>query len=574
MERYWTIRPRAPESHFARFASLPRPIAQLLYNRGLREPNEVEAFLARAATETNPFRMRGMKEAVERIREAITRGEQIVVHGDFDADGVTSTTVMVTGLEALGARVKAYIPHRVDEGYGLNAPAIRRLAASGCSLMVTVDCGIRANQEIALANEVGLEVVVTDHHSPGELPDALAIVNPHQPACPYPYKGFAGVGLAWKTIQALDLAERKRPLGVETTPLDVGSLLDLVALGTVADMVPLTGENRALVWQGLEQLRQTQRVGLLALMESARIAPAAATEESIGFFLGPRINAAGRLAHAKLAYRLLRTRDSGEAYRLAAELEQKNRERQHLTKLALARAQEQLSDPAAPLLMVCDPACPEGIVGLVAGRLLEEYYRPVVVVAQGEEWSRASCRSIPEFHITRALEQVAPLLERYGGHAAAAGFTVRTERLPELTQALTRIAQEALLTPGPDGRPIDLRPRLVADAELPLHEIDESLVSALDALAPFGTDNREPLWMCRNLVLRDARPVGDSKSHLKLTLLDARQRAWSAIAFQQGHRLGDLTRTLDIAFSVKQSEWQGRQRLELQVTDFRPARTP
>lgn len=574
MERYWTIRPHAPESHFARFAHLPRPVAQLLYNRGLREVTEVEAFLARTATDTNPFHMHGMKEAVERIREAIRRSEKIVVHGDFDADGVTSTTVMVTGLEALGARVKAYIPHRVDEGYGLNAPAIHRMAEQGYGLMVTVDCGIRANQEIALANEVGLDVVVTDHHSPGEPPEAIAIVNPHQLACPYPYKGFAGVGLAWKTIQALTLAERKRPLTAGAALADLDTLLDLVAVGTVADMVPLTGENRSLVWRGLEQLRQTQREGLLALMESARITPASATEESIGFGLGPRINAAGRLAHAKLAYRLLRTRDRGEAQRLAAELEQKNRERQRLTQLALERAHQQLPDPSAPLLMVCDTACPEGIVGLVAGRLLEEFYRPVVVVSQGEEWSRASCRSIPEFHITRALEQLSPLLERYGGHAAAAGFTVRTERLLELKAALTTIARDALLAPGPDGRPIDLRPRLIADAELPLHEIDASLVSALDELAPFGTDNREPLWMCRNLTLRDARSVGDGNSHLKLTLLDERRRAWNAIAFKQGHRLGELTRTLDLAFSVKQSEWQGRPRLELQVTDFRPARTP
>ncbi|MBA3533450.1 MAG: single-stranded-DNA-specific exonuclease RecJ, partial [Ardenticatenales bacterium] len=504
----WTIHPRAPEKHFARFAHLPWPVAQILFNRKLTTPAEVDSFFARQAEQDNPFHLRGMTEAVTRIRAAIEQGERILVHGDFDADGVTSTAVMVTGLHALGAEVAPYIPHRVDEGYGLNEEAVHKMKRLGISLMVTVDCGIRAHKEIDLANELGIDVVVTDHHSPHVLPNAYAIVNPHQEGCEYPHKMLAGVGLAWKTIQALTLAERKRPLGKQRAPVELEELLTLVAIGTVADIAPLTGENRKLVWRGLVQLRQTRRPGLLAMMDRARVKVAEADTETIGFALGPRINAAGRLDHAKIAYQLLRAQDNDEAYHLADELEQKNRQRQEKTQQALRRAYEQLGDTTAPLLLVSDEHCPEGIVGLVAGRLLEQFYRPTIVVSQGPEWSRASCRSIPEFHITQALDQLAPLLERHGGHAAAAGFTVRTENLPALEAELSALAKEALVRAAPGGDISKLAPRLKLDAELPLHEIDDTLIDALEQLAPFGAENSPPLWMSRHVRVREAQAVG------------------------------------------------------------------
>ena len=565
MERLWSVQDRAPESHFKRFADLPWPVAQLLYNRGLRERAQAEAFFTRKVGESNPFRMRGMFETVKRIRQAIEQGEKIIVHGDYDADGVTSTAVMITGLYALGAKVAPYIPHR-KEGYGLNPNTVRKLKEHNISLMVTVDCGIRATKEIALANELGIDVLVTDHHSPGELPDAFAIVNPHQPGCPYPYKHLAGVGLAWKTVYALCLAERKAPLGKMRHPLDPNELLDLVALGTVADVAPLTGENRSLVWRGLNQLRYTQRPGLQALMRSAGIAPDAVNAESIAFFLGPRINATGRIDHAMKAYYLLRAFDTQKAKRLADELESKNRERQKLTKQAIERAHKQLPDPTAPLLMVRDPECSHGIVGLVAGRLLEEFYRPTIVLTEEDGLSRASCRSIPEFHITRALEEVAPLLERYGGHAAAAGFSVRTDKIPELNEALLAIAGEQLNKPIQSGK---LLPRIEPDAVLPLHFVNDALVDALEKLAPFGEENRDPIWMCENVKVLKAKQVGRNKTHLQLTLMDETSRQWRAIAFRLGNRYKNLPKMIDIIFSVKRSEWQGRQRLELQLSDLR-----
>ena len=568
MQRLWIVKPTAPESHFERFSDLPRPVAQLLYNLKLTEKEQVDGYFTRQVGVSNPFRMRGMLETVKRIRQAIEKGEKIIVHGDYDADGVTSTTVMVTGLYALGARVAPYIPHR-KEGYGLNPDTIQKLKKHNISLMITVDCGIRATKEIALANELGIEVLVTDHHSPGSLPEALAIVNPHQPECPYPYKHLAGVGLAWKTIQALWLAERKAPLGKVRHRLNPNDLLDLVALGTVADVAPLTGENRSLVWRGLDQLRRTQRPGLLAMMATAGIKPHAVNAESIAFFLGPRINAVGRIDHAIQAYHLLRSQDDNKAEQLANELERQNRRRQKMTTDAIARAHKKLPDPTAPLLMITDPECTHGIVGLVAGRLLEEFYRPTIVLTEEDGISRASCRSIPEFHITRALEQVSHLLVRYGGHAAAAGFSVETKKIPELNEALLAIAKEHLDELIQSGK---LLPRIEADAMLSLSDVTHELANVLDQFAPFGEENRIPLWICEKVKVVNAKPVGRAKNHLQLTLMDDTSRTWRAIAFRMGKRYQDLPVVIDIIFSVKRSEWQGRQRLELQITDFRPSK--
>lgn len=569
MNKRWELRPPVAADVLQRFPDLPAPIAQVLIQRGLNSRVAIDNFLEHAAPLHNPFLLRGMTETVRRIRDAIANDEPIIVHGDFDADGVTSTVVMVTGLHALGATVSPYIPHRVDEGYGLNAEAIHKMRAHGFTLMITVDCGIRANAEIDLANELGIDVLVTDHHSVGELPDALAIINPHQKDCDYPYDYLAGVGLAWKTVQALWLAERKSPIGKARDPqFDPNILLDLVALGTVADVAPLTGENRTLVWRGLEQLRRTQRAGLLAIYETAHLNAAHITEESIGFAIGPRINAAGRLDHAKLAYKLLFTDSATQAQELALTLEQKNRERQDKTKAALERAFQQLPDPMLPLLMVRDNHCPEGIVGLVAGRLQEKFYRPAIVVSEGEELSRASCRSIPGFNITKALDQVGTMLERHGGHAQAAGFTVKTERLPQLHTALQKIAQDYLL-----DHEAEMEPTLHLDAELALRDITPDFHQALARLAPFGELNREPVWLARRLRVESVRQVGANQAHLQMTFRDA-GRKWHAIAFRQGARLSEVApfSTIDIAYTIKQSVWQGESRTELHIADFRSAR--
>ena len=398
----------------------------------------MEAFLAGLARVDNPFRLRGMNEAVERIRHAIRAWEPIAVYGDFDADGVTSTALMVQTLSALGADVRPYIPHRVDEGYGLNNGALAELKRDGVKLVITVDCGIRSVDEVAFANRLGLDMIITDHHSVGpKLPPALAVINPKRSDCDYPFRDLAGVGLAFKLAQGLLRSNLqvsiRRDLTVE---LDESDLLDLVALGTVADLAPLLGENRSLVTRGLDRLNQPQRPGLQALMKQAGLAPGQVTASTIGFVLGPRLNAAGRMEDARLAYELLQTEDVVKAAQLAGELDRLNARRKEITAQSLEAAQAQIEANGSDgyLHLVAGEEFLAGIVGLVAGRLAEQYYRPALVVELGDLQSRGSARSIAEFDITMALDRCADagLLVKHGGHAAAAGFTVENSKIDAL----------------------------------------------------------------------------------------------------------------------------------------------
>jgi single-stranded-DNA-specific exonuclease len=511
-----------------------------------------------------------MNQAVDRIRRAIRKGEPIAVYGDFDADGVTATALLAITLQALGARVHPYIPHRVEEGYGLNIPAIEELADAGARLLVTVDCGVRFPREIAHARRRGMDVIVTDHHLVGRrhclrLAGAVAVVNPHQEECPYPYKGLAGVGLAYKLAQALLRANRQVPLP-GSVPLEEEELLDLVALGTVADLAPLTGENRYLVSRGLEQMNQAPRVGVEALIRQSGLRPGQVDTWHIGFALGPRLNAAGRVAHAERAYRLLTTDSPQEAECLARELDELNQERQRLTKEMQERARAVVLEQEAdrPLLFVAGPEFPAGVVGLVASRLVDEFYRPAVIVERREEISKGSARSIPEFHITRALDACADLLIRHGGHRVAAGFAVPTGHLEELKRRLLEIAAQEL-----EGR--ELMPALQIDAEVALREVNGALWKALQTLRPFGEGNPEPLLLSRKVRVERQRLVGDG-THLKLTLSD-RGVWWDGIAFRQGEWAGRLPEWVDVVYHLRENEWNGEVRLQLEIRDLRPATT-
>lgn len=574
-QKTWLVQPKAPASHLARLSHVAPLIVQLLWSRGLENPAEVEAFLAGAATVDNPFRLQGMNEAVERIRRAIRNGERISVYGDFDADGVTATALLVQTLNDLGAIVRPYIPHRVDEGYGLNNNALSELARSGQQLIITVDCGIRAVDEVAFANRLGLDVIVTDHHSVGPvLPPALAAINPKRSDCGYPFKGLAGVGLAYKLAQALLRTQRQSPARRDlTVDLDEADLLDLVALGTVADLAPLLGENRALVRRGLERINKPQRPGLQALIAKSGLAPGKISSTSIGFILGPRLNAAGRLESAMLAYELLQTDDVFRAASLSTELDHLNARRQQLTAQSVAAAQAQIeADGADEFLYLVESAeFKSGIVGLVAGRLAEQYYRPSLVVELGDRQSRGSARSIAEFDITRALDRCAAagLLVKHGGHAAAAGFTVENRKLPALKAALQQIAAEEL-----DGK--DLHPKLLIDAELPLGDVDHATLGLLQQLEPTGYANPQPTLLSRRVQVRDARKVGADGAHLKLVVSDPeagprREAAWDAIAFRQGHWYGKLPRQVDLVYKLEENLWNGNARLQLVVEDLRAA---
>jgi len=527
------------------------------------------------AVKENPYRLKGMNEAVQRLLQALDSRQTLCVYGDFDADGVTATALLVTALQAVGARVGPYIPHRVDEGYGLNLDAMQAIAAKGAHVIVTVDCGIRSAAEVQRAAELGMDVIVTDHHSIGPvLPPALAVINPKRADNPGAFDGLAGVGVAYRLAQGVlrAVAEREgSSLSKERAQEIESELLDLVALGTVADMLPLVGENRSLVQRGLVQLNHTQRPGLLALYAVASVQPGTVDATTIGFQLAPRINAAGRLDSAALAYKLLRTTDAGEAAEFAQQLETLNQRRRSLTLEVAAQAEEQLAPQVAaqsPLYVVSGPSFLSGIVGLVAGRLTERFYRPTVVIEEGPEECRGSARSIQEFHITAALDEISHMLVRHGGHHMAAGFTLRRERLAEFKAAISAIAHRELRKY--DG---DLRPTLWVDAPLSLNEVSWGLQRQLTRLEPTGQGNPPPTFLFSNCRVRDHRTVGKGQ-HLKLTLSTGRgAEVMDAIAFGQGEWAAELKpdSRMDLVGQIGVNEWNNEKRLQLLVADMRLA---
>lgn len=559
----WHIAPPPPPEAEEALRRFPPVLRTLLYNRGHTTYTTARAFLEAAPPpgSEDPFALRGMEAAVERLNRAIRHNEPIAVYGDYDVDGVTATALLVEALQALGAQVQPYIPNRFDEGYGLNNEALSALHDAGVRVVVTVDCGIRSLDEVAHARGLGMDLIVTDHHVPGsELPPATAVINPKQPGDAYPEKDLAGVGLAYKLAQAL--VRRLRPQAAKA----VQEHLDLVALGTVADLAPLVGENRHLVRSGLHRLRQAQRQGIYSLIRVAGLQPQRLTAAHIGFMLGPRLNAAGRLESALAALNLLLARSPAEAGPLALQLDRQNRERQRLTK-EVEQAAERLAlgegDEVPWLLFAAHPGFNPGVVGLAASRLVERYYRPAIVAQQGPEFTRGSCRSIPEFHITQALEQCADLLTHYGGHAAAAGFTVRNEHLPEFIARMQAIAAEQLGA-------LDLRPTLKADAEMRLSDLTPELLSHLRWLEPTGFGNPRPRFVVRGAQVLSARAVGSDGNHLKLILSDGTTRH-EAIAFRQGHWLDHLPPEVDILFTFEWNEYNGRRTPQLNIKDIRPS---
>ncbi len=499
----------------------------------------------------------------------------MVVYGDFDADGVTATALLVETLESFGAQVARYIPHRVDEGYGLHTDALDKVAAWGARLVVTVDCGIRSLHEVKYGNSLGLDMIVTDHHSIGpEMPPALAVINPKQAGDRYGCKWLSGVGIAFKLAQALILAERRAPQTKNKNIVEESRLLDLVALGTVADVVPLLGENRALVQRGLVELNQPRRAGVQALLIEAGVQPGRVDAYSIGFMLGPRLNAAGRLDTAKLSYRLLTARDAETATPIAAQLGQLNRQRQSYTRQFVQQAQQLIAlRGERQLYVAAHPDFVPGVVGLVAARLAEELNRPVLVGHQGAEITVGSARSIPGFDITGALDECRELLLRYGGHDAAAGFTVANEMLPELEARLERIAEREL-----DGK--DLQPALPIDAVVHVNDLDHATQQLLAQLEPCGQGNPQPVLASLGLeVVRCSPTKGDGK-HLRLTVRDPfdtgprRSLTWDAIAFGQGSSYADLPLQgplVDLAYCLEVNEYNGDRRLQLNVKDIRPS---
>jgi single-stranded-DNA-specific exonuclease len=562
----WVVQPSITPKAEQELAKFPSILRQILFNRGIGTDAEARAFLkAEPSANTDPFQLIGMQAAVDRIRFALEHNEPIAIYGDYDVDGVTATALLVQTLEGLGANVRGYIPNRFDEGYGLNKDALDSLKADGVKLVITVDCGIRSPDEALHARTIGLDLIISDHHHPDglNLPPALAVINPKQHGDPYPDKDLAGVGIAYKIAEAL-VSNQQSAISFQ-----LSDLLDLVALGTVADLAPLVGENRVLVRKGLKQIRETKRQGLFSLAGVADMKIDKVTAGNIGFMLGPRLNASGRLESALASFELLTTKDFMRAGKLAQQLDVQNRQRQTITKSMQQKAEEiaMSEDPDAFLLFAAHEEFNPGVVGLAASRLTETYYRPAIVAAKNAEETRGSCRSIPEFHITDALDLCKDLLVRHGGHAAAAGFTVKNENLPELVTRLKSIAKEKL-----EGK--DLRQTLSADMEVSLPELNFDVLKHLAYLEPTGYGNPDAVFVSRDVKIKALRTVGSEGRHLKMTLEDERGAMFDSIGFRLGHLQSSLPARVDVLFSLEANEWNGRTSLQLNLKDVKPAGIP
>jgi single-stranded-DNA-specific exonuclease len=565
LKKRWEVGPEPNARIFQSLPNLPKPIVRALFHRGIADPETARTFFqATDLPSANPFLMADMDRATARILQAVQAREPIVIYGDYDTDGVTATAMLVDFLQSIGAEATPYIPNRFEEGYGLNCPALKAISDQGARVVVSVDCGARSVPEAEFARQINLNLIITDHHAPGtEEPAGFAFLDPKRKACPYPDKHLAGVGVAFRLVQAL--AQRMAPQASGNPD----RYLDLVAIGTVADMVPLLGENRFLVRAGLSAIndphRSTLRPGLDHLLKVAGIDRGKVDAHAIGFMLGPRLNASGRLDTAADALQLLLTPDPGESRERAAALDSQNRERQSLTRATFLEAKKIiLESPSGGkelpwFLMAAKEGFNSGVIGLAASKLMDEYFRPSAVVAVDGEFARGSIRSVPGFHITEALDSCSELLDRYGGHAAAAGFTIRTDRLPELRQKLERLAGDSLSQGDP-------HPVLAVDSEIALAELSWNLLDWIRQMEPCGQGNPAPIFFARGLAVASKRAVGKESAHLKLTLSDGRTE-FDAIAFGFGSLEKSLPARVDAAFYLEENNYYGKQ-LQLRVVDF------
>ncbi|MGA2367666.1 MAG: single-stranded-DNA-specific exonuclease RecJ [Dehalococcoidia bacterium] len=551
---HWKILPESDKP--LAYKGVDALVARLLYNRGVLNSSDAEIFLkADKRLSIDPFTIPDMHPAVSRVYKALMSGEKIAVYGDFDADGITATALLVQGLSALGADVVPYIPHRLHEGYGLKIGALEKLRKEGVTLVITVDTGITAFEEIERSHKMGMEILVTDHHVPlQELPSAKIIVNPKRSDPATSFIDFAGVGVAFKLLQALLSGTSREDL--------LNSSLELVTLGTITDMSPLLNENRYLVKSGLQILNKTKRVGLVELMKCAGIDQSKLTTETISYQIGPRLNSAGRLDDAGTSYQLLVTQDHAQAKSLAMELEEKNKERQRIVAETYDKVRRQIVEDGVdrPILWASDADYQSGVMGLVAGKLTDEFYRPVILIKIGSETCRGSGRSIPEFDLMAALKSCYHLLTRYGGHARAAGFNLHTRDLQQVQKRLSVLAGEQLTG-------LDLRPHINIDAEVPLAAFSKGVFDDIRHLEPFGIDNPAPVFLSRKVEVVEQKLVGSQNDHIKLKLKQD-GIVWDTMGFRLGGYVGELGRHIDIVYCVEVDNFNGRGQLRLNLLDF------
>lgn len=548
----------------ARDISVHPLIAHILVARGIVRPDEARTFLAPSfSAMLDPYLLLGMDAAVSRLLAARRNHESVCIYGDYDVDGITGTALLVSFLRTVGFNCRYFIPNRFDDGYGLNSDAIERIIALGATLIVSVDCGITAVDEARFCRHRGVDLIIVDHHAPREMiPDAAAVINPLQPGCQYPFKSLAGVGVAFNLLIALRAALRDEgAFGSDAGP-DLRNWLDLVALGTIADVVPLIGQNRIYAYHGLRQLSASAKPGIQALKQVAGVKGEVSCGQ-VGFRLAPRLNAAGRMESAVPGVELLLSTNQQETLGIATELDVANAERQAIERRMLEEAVGLVESagnyPARRSIVLASETWHQGVVGIVASRLVERYYRPTILIALTEDGlAKGSGRSIPDFHLLDALSPCTQHLERFGGHRYAAGVGLKAGLVADFAEAFEAEAARILMDD-------DLVPRLNIDAEARPEEITSELALELKRLEPFGAGNPEPVLMMRAMTVTERRVVGDGHLRLRLT---GEGRSFSAIAFRMAERATDGL--MDIAFFPEMNEWNGSSSLQLRVKDLRP----
>ncbi len=541
--------------------------AKVLINRGLNEPEKAHRYLYPTLKEDHlhdPFLMKDMKQAVERIIKALQCGEKILIYGDYDVDGLTSTALLLSILKQTGAQVLTRIPNRLEDGYGLKEKYVQEAKDMGVFLIITVDCGISNVQSVAMAKRMGIDVVITDHHEiTGPLPPAYATINPKQEGCSFPFRDLAGVGVAFNLICAL--RKEMRPLGLwkKGREPNLKEFLDLVALGTIADMVPLLDENRVFVHFGVKELQRAKRPGLRALMKVGNHASGPLDVRSVSFVLAPRINAAGRLGCPQKALDLLLAEDEGEAFSIAQELDGENRRRQKIEGEIFQEALHQvgcLPESARKALVLGSDKWHPGVIGIVASKLVEQFYRPTILISfQGRE-GKGSGRSIDSFDLLEGLHLCQSFLERYGGHRMAAGLEIHKDKIDAFRTSLNLIVENSVACD-------DFFPAIQIDYPLSLSQLTSSLVEELGALAPFGPSNPEPVFSANRIMINESRKVG--KSHIQLKVSDD-TRLYDAIGFGLATRFPSIpSGDVSMAFVPIMNEWQGKRRIRLKVLDLK-----
>ena len=587
MQKQWKLLENPPELFYAEFPELPPLVAKLLYHRNIRDKKKINEFLYSDYDEHvyDPFLFRDMHKAVDRLFTAIKKNEKITIHGDYDADGVSASTILYTTLKQLGAtELDVFLPHRELDGYGLNLKTIDLLKTQGTSVIITCDCGVSNTEEITKAQNLGIDVIITDHHAlPKVLPPAFATIHPKIEGETYPDQGLAGGGVAFKLAQAL--LKTQKSLG-KTLPNNLSHeaaekwLLDMTAIASVADMVPLLGESRTLTKFGLIVMNKTRRIGLQKLLLEARLMETDGTlkkeitADTIGFQIAPRINAAGRLDHANVAFKLLTTENPIEATDLAYQLNENNKERQQKTDIFVKEAlvQVEKNQKNNPILFVFGSEWTTGIVGLIASRLKEKFQKPCIALAPNGELLTGSGRSVKGFNMIESLQEIPEYFLKFGGHPMACGFSLRDKaERATFENALTQKYSEKT-------KNIDMTPELLIDAEVTLQEIKWELYDLLDKFKPFGVGNEKPKYLVKNVSVTGIEQMGEMKQHLKLLIRQNGGNIKKTVGWRMCEQNGDninwakklsIGDTIDMIFELDINEWNGNRELQMTIVDIR-----